>query len=70
MKLDFLEFGMDFIGAVDSFVLEQLSFFVGFFESTFATQVAENRRRKYLPSALYSIKPSNNCPQFDIWDKW
>jgi hypothetical protein len=70
MTLDFIEFGMDFIGAVDSYVLEQLSFFVGFSESTFATQVAENRRRKNLSSALYTIKPANNCPQFDIWNKW
>jgi len=48
MKLDFNEFGMDFIGVIGSYVLEQLPFFVGFSESTFATQLAENQRRKYL----------------------
>ena len=67
---EFKKLGMDFLGAVDSFVLEQLSFFVGIYDSTFSTQVAENRRLKNLPSALYSLADPHNCSLLSIWENW
>ena len=40
---------------VDSVILEELSFFIGTWGSTYSLQVARNRQKKRLKSALYTL---------------
>ncbi|CAF1473628.1 unnamed protein product [Adineta ricciae] len=61
LSLNDFRLGMDFMAAIDSVILEELAFFIGFRLSTFSAQVARNRRTKGLKSALYTLDLPTRC---------
>ncbi|CAF3044806.1 unnamed protein product [Rotaria socialis] len=67
-KEDFLlgrpPLGDDYLATIDSVVLEELSFFVGCWSSTFSIQVARNRRLKNSASALYTMDIPCQCHKY------
>ena len=61
LALDQLDVGLDVVAARDSVILEELSFFIGTWGSTYSLQVARNRQKKRLKSALYTLDTPYGC---------